>query len=213
VLRAMGAKVLGQARHPLNTPDFSSFMVQAQASKAKIVALANAGADAINAVKSANEFGLTPRQTLAGLLLNLTDVHSLGLEKAQGMLVTEGFYWDLDERTRAFSRRYFERTKRMPSAVQAGVYSATLNYLRAVQAAGTDEADAVIAELRRKPIDDAVVRNASIRRDGRLMKSMYLLKVKAPSESKGPWDYYTLVHTLPAGDAFQPLDRSRCPLR
>jgi branched-chain amino acid transport system substrate-binding protein len=213
VLKAMGAKVLGQARHPLNASDFSSFMVQAQASKAKIVGLANAGSDAINAVKSASEFGLTPKQSLAGLLLNITDVHSLGLEKARGMLVTEGFYWDLDERSRGFARRYFERTRRMPSAVQAGVYSATLNYLRAVESAGTDEPGAVMEALRRRAIDDPVVRNGAIRRDGRLMKPMYLLEVKAPSQSKGPWDYYRLVATLPAEDAFQPLDKSRCPRR
>jgi len=212
VVKANGGKVLGQVRHPLNASDFSSFLLQAQSSKAKIVGLANAGGDTINSIKAANEFGLTKNQSLAGLLVFITDVHSLGLQTAQGMLLTEGFYWDLNDETRKFGKRFFDKAKKMPSMIHAGVYSATLSYLKAVQAAGTDDADAVMAKLKSTPINDVFAKNGKIRVDGRMVHDMYLLQVKKPSESKYPWDYYTLKATIPADEAFQPLEKSTCRL-
>ena len=212
VVKANGGKVLGQVRHPLNASDFSSFLLQAQSSKAKIVGLANAGGDTINSIKAANEFGLTKNQSLAGLLVFITDVHSLGLQTAQGMLLTEGFYWDLNDETRKFGKRFFDKAKKMPSMIHAGVYSATLSYLKAVQAAGTDDADAVMAKLKSTPINDFFAKNGKIRVDGRMVHDMYLLQVKKPSESKYPWDYYTLKATIPADEAFQPLAKSTCRL-
>ena len=212
VVKANGGKVLGQVRHPLNASDFSSFLLQAQSSKAKIVGLANAGGDTINSIKAANEFGLTKNQSLAGLLVFITDVHSLGLQTAQGMLLTEGFYWDLNDETRKFGKRFFDKAKKMPSMIHAGVYSATLSYLKAVQAAGTDDADAVMAKLKSTPINDVFAKNGMIRVDGRMVHDMYLLQVKKPSESKYPWDYYTLKATIPADEAFQPLEKSTCRL-
>jgi branched-chain amino acid transport system substrate-binding protein len=212
VVKANGGKVLGQVRHPLNASDFSSFLLQAQSSKAKIVGLANAGGDTINSIKAANEFGLTKNQSLAGLLVFITDVHSLGLQTAQGMLLTEGFYWDLNDETRKFGKRFFDKAKKMPSMIHAGVYSATLSYLKAVQAAGTDDADAVMAKLKSTPINDVFAKNGKIRVDGRMVHDMYLLQVKKPSESKYPWDYYTVKATIPADEAFQPLAKSTCRL-
>ena len=212
VVKANGGKVLGQVRHPLNASDFSSFLLQAQSSKAKIVGLANAGGDTINSIKAANEFGLTKNQSLAGLLVFITDVHSLGLQTAQGMLLTEGFYWDLNDETRKFGKRFFDKAKKMPSMIHAGVYSATLSYLKAVQAAGTDDADAVMAKLKATPINDVFAKNGKIRVDGRMVHDMYLLQVKKPSESKYPWDYYTVKATIPADEAFQPLAKSTCRL-
>ena len=212
VVKATGGKVLGQVRHPLNASDFSSFLLQAQSSKAKIVGLANAGGDTINSIKAANEFGITKNQSLAGLLVFITDIHSLGLNTAQGMLLTDGFYWDMDEQTRQFSKRFFEKMKKEPSMIHAGVYSATMNYLKAIKAAGTDDAATVVAQMKKMKLDDFFLRNASLREDNRMIKDMYLMQVKKPSDSKYPWDYYTLKATIPAAEAFQPLSASRCPM-
>lgn len=212
VVKANGGKVLGQVRHPLNAADFSSFLLQAQSSKAKIIGLANAGGDTINAIKAANEFGITKNQNLAGLLVFITDIHSLGLNTAQGMLLTDGFYWDMDDKTRAFSKRFFEKAKKMPSMVHAGVYSATMNYLKAVKAAGTDDAATVVATLKKSNVDDFFLRNGKLREDGRMIHDMYLMQVKKQADSKYPWDYYTLKATIPAAEAFQPMSASRCPM-
>ena len=212
VVKANGGKVLGAVRHPLNASDFSSFLLQAQASKAKIVGLANAGGDTINSIKAANEFGITKNQSLAGLLVFISDVHSLGLATAQGMLLTTGFYWDLDEQTRKFGKRFFDRHKKMPTMIHAGVYSATTNYLKAVQAAGTDEPDAVIAQLRKMKLDDFMMRHAQLRPDNVVAHDMYLAQVKKQSESKYPWDYYTIKATIPAAEAFQPLATVNCSM-
>jgi branched-chain amino acid transport system substrate-binding protein len=213
VVKASGGQVLGSVRAPLNTPDFSSFLLQAQGSKAKVVGLANAGTDTTNAIKQAAEFGLTKGgQKLAGLLVYVNDVKSLGLAAAQGMLLTEAFYWDLNDETRAWSRRFFERTGKMPNMSQAGLYSSTMHYLKAVQAAGTDETAAVMKAMKETPINDFFARNGRIREDGRMVHDMYLFEVKAAAESKDPWDLYKLVATVPGSEAFQPLERSRCPL-
>jgi branched-chain amino acid transport system substrate-binding protein len=211
-VKSEGGKVLGSVRHPLSASDFSSFLLQAQASKAKVIGLANAGGDTVNAIKAANEFGLTKNQKLAGLLVYINDVHSLGLKQAQGMLLTESFYWDMNDETRKWSRRYFDKMKKMPNMSQAGVYSSTLHYLRAVQAAGTDETNAVMAKFRSMPINDMFVKNGYVREDGRMMREMYVFEVKQPSESKYPWDYYKLRATIPAEKAFTPIAESRCPL-
>jgi branched-chain amino acid transport system substrate-binding protein len=213
VVTANGGKVLGAVRHPLNTADFSSFLLQAQASKAKVVGLANAGGDTTNAIKQAAEFGLVAGgQKLAGLLVYINDVHALGLKTAAGMMLSEGFYWDLNDQTRAWSHRFFEKTGRMPNMSQAGVYSATMHYLEAVKAAGTDETGAVMAAMRKAPIHDFFAKNGRIREDGRMVHDMYLFQVKKPEESKGAWDYYKVVATIPGDEAFQPLEKSRCPL-
>jgi branched-chain amino acid transport system substrate-binding protein len=212
IIKANGGTVLGSVRHPLNASDFSSFLLQAQASKAQVVGLANAGGDTINAIKAANEFGLTRTQSLAGLLVFISDVHSLTLNVAQGMQVTDGWYWDLDDKTRAFARRYFERMKKMPGNVQAGTYSATLAWLNAVKAAGTDDADAVMATLRKTKYNDFYLRNGHLREDNRMVHDMYLMQVKKPAESKYPWDYYQVKETVPGDEAYQPMSASRCPM-
>jgi branched-chain amino acid transport system substrate-binding protein len=212
VVKAEGGKVVGGVRHPLNTNDFSSFLLQAQSSKAKIIGLANAGGDTINSIKSANEFGLTKNQRLAGLLLFDNDVHSLGLQVTQGMLLASAFYWDMNDETRKWSRRFFERMKKMPNMLQAGTYSSTLHYLKAVQATGTDDTDTVNKWMRANPINDMFVKNGRIREDGRMMREMYLFEVKSPAESKYPWDYFKLKATVPAEQAFRPLSQSVCPL-
>jgi len=212
VVIANGGKVLGSVRHPFPAADFSSFLLQAQASGAKIIGLANAGADTTNAIKQAAEFGITPKQSLAGLLMFISDVHSLGLQATQGMYLTTGFYWDLDDDTRAWSKRFFEKQKRMPTMVQAGQYSSVLHYLRAVQATGTDEAGKVMAHMKATPIKDFFGKNGRIREDGRMVHDMYLAQVKTPAESKYPWDYYNIRQTIPAEEAFQPLAQSKCPL-
>jgi branched-chain amino acid transport system substrate-binding protein len=214
VVNANGGKVLGEVRHPINTSDFSSFLLQAQDSKAQVIGLANAGGDTINSIKQAAEFGITKGgQKLAGLLVFVTDVNSLGLERTQGLNLTEAFYWDLNDKTRAFSKRFAEKHKgRMPTSVQAGFYSATLAYLNAVKAVGTDNADKVMAQLKSGPWDDPVFGKSWIRVDGRNMHDVYLFEVKKPSESKGPWDFYKLVSTIPAEQAFRPLDQGNCPL-
>ncbi len=212
VVKETGGKVLGAVRHPLSASDFSSFLLQAQASKAKIVGLANAGGDTINAIKAANEFGLTKTQNLAGLLVFVSDIHSLGLQATQGMYVTEAWYWDLNDQTRAWSKRFFEKTQKMPTMIHAGVYSATTMYLNAVKATGTDDADAVMAWMRANKHSDMFGTDMTLRQDGRLVHDMYLFQVKKPSESKGPWDYYHLREKISADHAFQPLSLSRCPM-
>ena len=208
-----GGKVLGSVRHPLNTSDFSSFLLQAQASKAKVIGLANAGGDTINAIKQAAEFGLMKGgQKASPLLVFITDIDSIGLEIAQNLLLSEAFYWDLNDETRAFSKRFTERRKRPPTTAQAGVYSSVSHYLKAVKAAGTTDAAAVIKMMKETPINDMFAKNGKIRDDGRMVHDMYLFEVKKPSESRGRWDYYKLVGTVSGNDAFQPLEASRCPL-
>src|SRR3954466_11645964 len=213
VVLKSGGKVLGGVRHPLNTSDFSSYLLQAQSSKAKVIGLANAGGDTINAIKQAAEFGLTKSgQKLSPLLAFITDIDSVGLETAQGLLLAEAYYWDLNDEPRAFSKRFMERMKRVPSAVQAGTYSSVMHYLKAVKAAGTTDAAAVIKIMKAPPINDMFAKNGKIREDGRMVHDMYLFEVKKPSESKGRWDYYKLVGTVAGNDAFQPIELSRCPL-
>ena len=214
VVLAAGGKVLGSAKHPQNTSDFSSFILQAQQSGAKIIGLANGGADTINSIKAAQEFGLSTsgKQNLAGLAVFITDIHSLGLKSAQGLILTEAFYWDRNEETRKWSQRFFERMKKMPTAIQAGNYSSTLHYLKAVQAAKTDEAAAVMTQMRATPVNDFFARNGTVRQDGRMVHDMYLVQVKQPQESKYAWDYYKVLATIPGDVAFIPLAQSACPL-
>jgi branched-chain amino acid transport system substrate-binding protein len=213
VVKAAGGTVLGSARHPLNTADFSSLLLQAQTSKAKIIGLANAGGDAINAIKQGSEFGIVAGgQNFAAIVMFISDVHSLGLKLAQGLIVTEAYYWDLNDKTRAFGRRFFERIKRMPTMNQASTYSATLHYLKAVEAAGTRDTKAVMAKMREMPVRDVFTENGVLREDGRMVHSMYLFQVKKPEESTGPWDYYKLLAEVPADQAFRPLKEGGCPL-
>ncbi len=212
VVKANGGEVLGAVRHPFPGSDFSSFLLKAQSSGAQIIGLANAGGDTINSIKQAAEFGVTPRQSLAGLLMFITDVHSLGLKVAQNMYLTEGFYWNLNDETRAWSKRFFDAHKRMPTMVQAGQYSSVLHYLKAVKAAGTDDTAKVMAQMKKTPVNDFFAKNGSIRADGRMVHDMYLLQVKKPAESTTPWDYYHVRATIPAAEAFQPLSASKCPL-
>ncbi|HJV82595.1 ABC transporter substrate-binding protein [Noviherbaspirillum sp.] len=214
VIKANGGKVLGSAKHPLNASDFSAFLLQAQSSGAKIIGLANAGGDAVNAIKAANEFGIgkSGKQHLASLLLTINDIHSLGLNVAQGLYGTEAFYWDLNDETRAWSKRFAAKMKKMPNMIHAGVYSSTMHYLKAVQAAGTDEAGAVMKKMKETPINDFFAKNGKIREDGRMVHDMYLVQVKKPSESKGPWDYYNVKAVIPGDQAYQPLSKSACSL-
>jgi len=213
VVKAAGGKVLGSVKHPLNTADFSSFLLQAQASKAKIIGLANGGGDTINAIKQAGEFGIVAGgQNLAAIVMFISDVHSLGLKLAQGLIITEAYYWDLNDKTRAFGKRFMERVKRMPTMNQAATYSATLHYLKAVQAAGTKDTKTVMAKMRELPVKDAFTDNGILREDGRMVHSMFLFQVKKPEESKGPWDYYKLLAEVPADQAFRPLKDGGCPL-
>ncbi|GAN77027.1 ABC transporter substrate-binding protein [Acidisphaera rubrifaciens] len=210
---AHGGRVLGSVRHPLGTADFSSYLVQAQASGAKVVAFANGGGDLINAMKQAAEFGLPQSGvTMAAMLLFVSDVHSLGLHAAQGLTFVTAFYWDRDPAARAWSERFMKRFGRMPTMAQAGVYSATRHYLRALAAGPDDGGRAVMARMRAAAVDDFYVHDGTIRADGRLMHPMYLMQVKTPQESKGPWDYYRLRATIPADRAFRPLSASDCPL-
>ena len=212
VVKASGGKVLGAVRHPLSTQDFSSFLLQAQASKAKVVGLANAGQDTINSIKQAGEFGIVKGgQKLAGLLVFATDVQSLTLPVAQGLVLTESFYWDLNDETRAWTKRYRAKKDRLPSMLTAGVYSSTLHYLKAVQAAGTDDAKAVMAKMREMPINDVMTKNGKLREDGRLVRDMYLFQVKSPAESKSKDDIYKLVATVPGDQAYRPMKDGKCP--
>jgi len=216
VVQAAGGKVLGSVRHPLNTSDFSSFVLQAQASGSKIVGLANAGGDTINSIKQASEFGLVQAgQKLAGLLVFISDVHTLGLETAQGLNLTEAFYWDQNDETREWSKRWGdEMNGRRPTGIQAGFYSSILHYLKAVEALGSDGPDGktVVEKMKEMKTDDPLFGQGYIRVDGRKMHDMYLFEVKSPAESKGPWDYYKPVRTIPAEEAFRPLDKGECPL-
>jgi branched-chain amino acid transport system substrate-binding protein len=214
VVKANGGTVKGTVRHPFPNSDFSSFLLQAQASQAKIIGLANAGSDTINAIKQAKEFGITQAgQQLAGLLVFISDVHSLGLDTAQGMLLTTGYYWDKDDESRAFAKKWSERMKgRMPTMVHAGVYSSVLHYLRSAQAAKTDEGIKVADQIRTLPIKDFFAKNGKVRPDGRMVHDMYLAQVKKPSEAKGPWDYYNILRTIPGDEAFKPLSDSTCAL-
>lgn len=214
VVEKAGGKVLGSVRHPFPGQDFSSFLLQAQSSGAKVIGLANAGGDTVNAIKQAAEFGITQGgQSLAGLLMFITDVHALGLPAAQGLVLTEAFYWDQNDDTRAWSERFAERHGGvMPTMVQAGVYSSVLHYLKAIEAAGTKETDAVLAAMRSTPTSDPVFGEGEIRADGRHLHDMYLYRVKTPEASTGPWDYYELLATIPAAEAWRPLEDGGCPL-
>ncbi len=212
VVRDNKGRVVGAARHPLATTDFSSYILQAQASQAKIIGVASTGADAVNAIKAAAEFGATEKQKLAALLLWIEDVHSLGLETAQGLLLTNAWYWDMNDETREFAKRFYERAGKMPNMAQAADYSSTMHYLRAVEAAGTDDPDKVSAKMREMPINDFFAKDGSIRVDGRMVHDMYLWEVKSPEESKYDWDYLKPVATIPAAQAFQPLEQSTCEL-
>jgi len=209
-----GGKVLGKVRHPLNNQDFSSFLLQAQASKAKIVGLANAGGDTTNSIKQGAEFGIVKGgQNFAGLLVFLTDIHALGLPAAQGLIFTETFYWDMNDKTRAFAKRFAERNRGIhPTMIHAGVYAGVTHYLKAVEALKSDEGGKVIAKMKELPTDDPLFGKGTIRADGRKVHPAYLFEVKKPAESKGPWDYYKLRATIPAEQAFRPLDQGDCPL-
>jgi len=211
-VKAAGGKVVGSVLHPLSTPDFSSYLLQAQSSGAKVIGLANAGGDTINAIKSAAEFGINKKQQLAGLLVFITDIHALGLQTTQGMYVSEGYYWDMNDDTRKLAKRYFAKMNKMPNMSQAGVYSSVLQYLKAIEATGTDDADTVIKKLKATTLNDDFVKNGKIREDVCMVHEFYLFQVKAPGESKYPWDYYKLVGKVPGEQAFQPLSESRCPL-
>jgi len=211
VVKAGGGTVAGSVRHPLSASDFSSFLLQAQSSKAQILGLANAGGDAINAIKAAREFGITKTMKIAGLLMFINDVHSLGLKNTEGLLMTDSWYWDMNDDTRKFANRYFTKMKKMPSSVQAADYSAVSTYLKAVEAAKTDDPDKVMAELKKTKINDFYTKGY-IRQDGRGIHDMYLMQVKAPAESKRPWDYLKVVATIPGEQAFGTVAESKCAL-
>jgi len=211
-VQAAGGKVLGSVRHPLNTSDFSSYLLQAQASGAKVVAFANGGGDMVNAVKQANEFGLTKKQSMVALLIFISDVHSMQLQAAQGLKFVTGFYWDRDDDSRAWSKRFFDKQGRMPTMAQASIYSAVRHYIKAIAAAGTDEAKAVMAKMRELPVDDFYVKNGHVREDGRLVHDMLFAQVKTPAESGKPWDYYKILSVIPGDQAFRPLGEGGCPL-
>jgi branched-chain amino acid transport system substrate-binding protein len=212
VIKANGGTVLGTSKHPLAASDFSSFLLQAQASKAQILGLANAGGDTINTIKAANEFGITKTMKLAGLLMFINDVHSLGLKLTHGMYLTDGWYWDQNAETRAWSKRYFAKMKKEPSMLQAADYSATMNYLAAVKATGTDDSDKVMAHLKKTKINDMFAKNGEIRPDGRMVHDMYLMQVKEQSESKYPWDYYKVIATIPGAQAYATKAETKCSL-
>ncbi len=214
VVLALGGKVLGSVAAPLNTPDFTSYVLRAQNSGAKAICLANAGGDAINTIKTAREFGILNggKQQIASFILPITHIHSLGLESSQGLMLVTGFYWDFNEETRAWSRRFFDRMKKMPTMFQAGDYSSTLHYLDAVVAAGTDEAGPVMEKMRATPVNDFFAHNGYIRADGRMVHDMYLAQVKAPKDSKYPWDYFKIIDVIPGEESVRPLAKSACPL-
>jgi len=211
-VKEAGGTVLGSVRVPLNTSDFSSFLLQAQGSGAKVIGLANAGGDTINSIKQASEFGIVEAgQRLAGLLVFLPDIHSLGLKTAQGLVITTAFYWDQNDETRTWNKRFQERHGKPATYIQAGTYSAVAHYLKAIEAAGTDEAKAVSAKMKEMPVNDFMTKNAKVREDGRVVRDMYLVQVKTPAESKGPWDYYKILTTIPGDEAFRPLADGGCP--
>ncbi len=213
VVKETGGKVAGSVRHPLNSSDFSSYLLQAQASKAKVVALANAGGDTTNALKQAAEFGLTKGgQKLIALLLEITDAHAIGLKDGQGLIVTDAFYWDLNDETRAFSKRFMDKVGHMPTMIQAGLYSATMHYLKAIDATGTDDTAKVMTQMKATPIHDFFAKDGHIREDGRMVHDMFLFEVKKPQESKADWDLYNLLATVPGDQAFRPIDKGGCPL-
>ncbi len=208
-----GGKVLGSVKHPQGTTDFSSYLLQAQTSGAKMIGLASSGPDQVNAIKQAHEFGLDQSGIkLAGLYLHITDIHAIGLETAQGLLMTQAFYWDLNDETRAWSKRFYARHHAMPTMGQAGTYSAVLHYLKAIKAAGTDDTQAVAKKIRELPVNDFFAKNGKVREDGRMVHDLYVLQVKKPSESKEPWDYLKLVRTIPGDQAFRPQSEGGCPL-
>jgi len=212
VVKAAGGNVVGSVKHPLAATDFSSFLLQAQASKAQILGLANAGGDTINAIKAANEFGITKSMKLAGLLVFINDIHSLGLKTTQGMYLTDSWYWNRDAETRAWGRRFFEKMKRMPSSLQAGDYSVATQYLAAVKATGSDDADKVLAQMRKTKVNDIFAKDGFIRGDGRMVHDMYLMQVKAPDKSVEPWDYYNVVQTFKGEEAWTTKAESKCSL-
>ena len=212
VVKAAGGNVVGSVKHPLSASDFSSFLLQAQGSKAQILGLANAGGDTINSIKAANEFGVTKTMKLAGLLVFINDIHSLGLKTTQGMYLTDSWYWNRDADTRAWGRKFFEKMKRMPSSIQAADYSATANYLAAVKAAGTDDGTKSLAQLRKSKINDMYAKGGYIRDDGRMVHDMYLMQVKSPDKSTEPWDYYNVVETIKGDVAFTTKAESKCAL-
>jgi branched-chain amino acid transport system substrate-binding protein len=211
VVKEKGGQVLGSVKHPLNVSDFSSFLLQAQNSKAQILGLANAGGDTINAIKAAKEFGISKSMKMVGLLVFVTDIHSLGLRNTEGLMLTTSWDWNLNDKTREFGKKFFAKTKRMPTDIQAADYSATMNYLKAVQAAGTTDADKVMEKLKSTPIDDFYAKG-TIRPDGRFVHDMYLVQVKSPAESKEPWDYYKVVTKLKGEEVFTTKAESRCAL-
>lgn len=214
VVEASGGKVVGAAKHPFPASDFSSFILQAQASGAKIIGLANAGADTVNAIKAAHEFGVVAAgQKIAGLLVFLPNVKSIGQEVAQGLQMTVSFYWDMDDETRAWSQKFFEKTGKMPTGVQAGTYSSVLHYLKAIEATGSDDTDTVLAKMREMPVQDMFAKNGVLRTDGRMVHDMYLAEVKAPSDSTGEWDILKILRTIPGEEAFGPLSESACPTK
>ncbi|MBA3595825.1 MAG: ABC transporter substrate-binding protein [Methylibium sp.] len=212
VVKKADGKVVGAVRHPLSASDFSSFLLQAQSSGAQVLGLANAGGDTINSIKAANEFGITKSMKLAGLLMFINDIHSLGLKPTQGMYLTDGWYWNQSPESRAWSRRFFEKMKRMPSMLQAGDNSATTHYLKAVEALKSDDGAKVIAKMKETKINDFFAKNGTIGPDGRMRYDMYLMQVKTPAQSKEPWDYYNVVQTIPAAEAYTSLAESKCPL-
>ena len=212
VVKTGGGTVVGSVKHPLAASDFSSFLLQAQSSKAEILALANAGADATNSIKAANEFGITKTMKLAGMIMFINDIHAMGLPAAQGMYLTDSWYWNASDDTRAWARKFFERRQAMPSSLQAADYSAALQYLRAVKATGTDDADKVLAHLRGNKLNDMYIKDGVVRPDGRVVHDMYLLQVKSPEQSKEPWDYFTVLQAIDGNEAFTKQSESRCAL-
>ena len=212
VVQSLGGRIAGSVQHPLNTADFSSFLLQAPGTGADVIALANGGSDTSNSLKQLQEFGLARTMKVAGLAIFITDIHAIGLKAAQGLNLTTAFYWDRDAASREWSQRFLKRHGAMPSMSQAGVYSAVTHYLKAIDAAGTDAANPVVAKMKATPVNDVFARNGTIRSDGRMVHDMYLVQVKSPEESKGPWDYYKILRTVPGQEAFRPLAESECPL-
>jgi branched-chain amino acid transport system substrate-binding protein len=213
IVKANGGTVVGAVRHPQDTADLSSFLFQAQTSKAKVIGLANAGGDTINSIKQANEFGIIRGgQKMIGLLTYISDVHGMGLQYAKGLILASAFYWDLTDETRVWTRRFMERSKKIPTMANAGAYGATLHYLKAIKEAGTDEAQAVVRKMKEIPVNDFFTKGGSVREDGRVIRSMYLFQVKSPEELKYPYDYYKLLNTVPGEQAFRPLAEGGCPL-